>query len=275
MIFRIVKKVVVWGLIFCAAGWLLVGSELGSYIRSSARALRGGIKSSLPAEFLLKRARDLLDEVGPEMQANIRLVAQQEVEIANLKSDLSAGEKSLADQQARVQRLRAMLADEHAEYRLCGITYSREQLKEELASSFDRYREAESAIAAKRRLLSARERSLVASMQAIEKIRVQKVNLENQIIALEAQSRLIQVASNGSSVSMDTSKLAQAQRLLVDVKKQLDVSERVLAHEARFTHPIPIDTVDEKGLISAVDRHFSAAATTRPGAPVLAQAQSR
>jgi chromosome segregation ATPase len=263
MILRIVKKVVFWGVVVAVGGWLLVGSELGSYVRSSARAMRSSFKSSVPVDFQIKRARDLLDETGPEMQANIRLIAQQEVEIAQLKSDLASSDNALTDQQARVRKLREMLASGQSEYRVQGLTYSREQLKEELSRSFDRYREAEAAMAAKRRLLDGREKSLVASVQALDRVRSQQGSLENQIAALEAQNRLVQVAGSGSQVSLDTSKLAQAEKLLSDVKKQLDISERVLAYDAKFTKPIPIDTIDEKGLLSAIDNHFSAP-TTRP-----------
>lgn len=271
MIFKIVKKVVLWGVVLGVAGWLLVGSELGSYVRSSRNAMRSALKQSVPVDFHLKRARDLLDEVGPEMQSNIRLIAQQEVEIGALKKEMVDCEKGLAEQHVRVQKLRECLATSQVSFTFGQVNYSREQLKEELAHSFDRYRDAEAGLAAKRRLLDSRERALVASTQALERVRSRKSALENEIETLAAQQKLLEVASAGTQLSLDTSKLAQTEKLLADVKKELDVTERVLAHEVKFTSPIPIDVIDENALTAAVDSHF-ASATTRPAEPNAGEA---
>jgi hypothetical protein len=69
-------------------GGLLFGGDVFSYIRSSARTVRTAVKDAVPLEFELKRAKDLLDDIIPEMHANVRLIAQEEVEIANLKTDM-------------------------------------------------------------------------------------------------------------------------------------------------------------------------------------------
>jgi hypothetical protein len=81
--------------------------------------------------------------------------------------------------------------------------------------------------------------------------------LENQIETLEGQFRLVQAAAVGSKLNIDHSKLAQTQKVLADIKKQLDVAERVLAHESKFTEEIKVDTVDEKELVASVDEHFA------------------
>ena len=61
------------------AGGLLFGRDLCSYVTSSARSVRFAVKDSVPVEFQLRRARDLVDDIVPEMQANVRVIAQQEV----------------------------------------------------------------------------------------------------------------------------------------------------------------------------------------------------
>lgn len=257
MILKSLKVAVLTGAGLLLAGGLVFGTDLLSYAKSSAYSVRSAVKDSVPVEFELKRARDLLDEIVPEMHANIKLIAQQEVEIAGLKKDLAASEKSLAEEQARVQKLRESLLTSQVAFTVGGVTYNREQVKEELGRRFDRYKEAEVVLASKKRLLDNRERTLAASVQTIERTRSQKALLENQIAALESQFRLIQAASVGSSNSIDHSKLAQTEKLISQVKKQLDVAERVLAHEAKFIQPMNIDVVDEKHLLAEVEEHFS------------------
>lgn len=238
------------------AGGLVLGSDLGSYIHSSYHEMRTAVKDNIPIEFELRRARDLLDGVGPELHRNIRLVAEQEVEIANLKGDLAQGQQNLVDEKHRVEKLRNCLATSETSYTFGDLSYSRAQLAQELSRQFAHYREAETAIATKHQLLDSRQRSLAAAMEAMETAKTQKALLETQIDELESHYRLVQAASTGTDVRIDHSRLAQAQKVVGDIRKQLAVAEHVLAHEAKFTHEMPIDTVDEKDLLTQVDEHF-------------------
>src|SRR5947209_12330019 len=94
------------------AGGLIFGRDLASYVSSSARSMQSSVKDSVPMEFQLRRARDLLDDVIPEMHANVRLVAQQEVEIDALREDIDQSGKSIQDQVAQIQQLRDARSEE-------------------------------------------------------------------------------------------------------------------------------------------------------------------
>jgi hypothetical protein len=50
-----------------------------------------------------------------------------------------------------------------------------------------------------------------------------------------------------------------------DIRKHLEVAERILAHEAKFTPEIPAmaDAIDEKDLVGQVDAHLGGA-SARP-----------
>ena len=61
---------------------------------------------------------------------------------------------------------------------------------------------------------------------------------------------------------MDNSKLAQTEKLLGQIKKRLDVAERVLAHESKFVQTIPVDMVSPDQLITQVDEYFQQDNTT-------------
>src|SRR5690349_14777317 len=81
MVFRLIK----YGVLTLAAGALVVsllfGGEALSYVRTSGKSMRQSLNDRIPVEFQLRRARDLLGDILPEMQANVRVIAQQEVEI--------------------------------------------------------------------------------------------------------------------------------------------------------------------------------------------------
>jgi hypothetical protein len=257
MICKAIKTVVMVGLGVGLVGGLLFGREAVSYFRSAVGSVRDVAKDNVPIEFELRRARDLLNDIIPEMQANIRVIAQQEVEISNLKTDLTQSKKALSDEQCKIQKLREVLLTQQTSYSINGLNYSRTSVTDELSRRFDRYKEAEVILAGKQRLLENREKSLQAGISMLEKTRSQKMLLENQIETLEGQFRLVQAAAVGSKLHVDHSKLAQTQKVLSDIKKQLDVAERVLAHESKFAEEIKVDNVDEKELVASVDDHFA------------------
>ncbi|HEV8606927.1 MAG TPA: hypothetical protein VGQ99_16405 [Tepidisphaeraceae bacterium] len=267
MICKSIKTIVLAGLGVALVGGLLFGRDAVSYFRSAVGSVRDVAKDNVPIEFELRRARDLLNDIIPEMQANIRVIAQQEVEISNLRTDIAQTRKGLADEQAKVQKLREVLLTQQTNYSINGLNYSRRAVTDELSRRFDRFKEAEVILSGKQRLLENREKSLLAGIAMLEKTRSQKALLENQVESLEGQFRLVQAAAVGSKLHIDHSKLAQTQKVLADIKKQLDVAERVLAHESRFTEEIKVDTVDEKELVASVDDHFGAAKSSDNAAP--------
>jgi len=270
MIMKTAKIAAVAAAAVCLIGGLLFGTDLLSYMTSSARSVRTAVKDAVPIEFELRRARDLLDDIIPEMQANVRLIAQEEVEVAGIKRDIEQHTKAVAQERQAVAKLREALATDQVKYTFASQEYTRQQVKEELARRFDRFKEAEVIMASKQRLLAAREKSLNAAMEVLERTRSQKARLEDQIASLEAQHRLVKAASVGSRVQVDNSKLAQTEKLISDIKKRLDVAEKVLAHEAQFVEAIPVDTIDEKDLLAQVDGHLAG----RSGAHPTPQEQS-
>ena len=240
------------------AGGLIFGKDVVSYVRSSAKSVRTVVKDSVPIEFELRRARDLLEDIIPEMHANVRLIAQEEVEVAGLKVDIARGETSIEEEKVRVTKLRDALEKPQAQYCFGSRVYPRSYVKEDLARRFERFKESELVLASKRRLLASRENSLTSAMELLDRTRSRKRILEDKIESLASQHRLVKAAAIGSQIQVDNSKLAQTEKLIGRIKKRLDVAERILAHETQFVQVIPVDAVPEEDLLMQVDDYFEA-----------------
>lgn len=256
MIFKSLKVAVVGGLSLLVLGGFVFGREMVSYVSTSANSVRVAVKDNVPIEFELQRARNMLEQIIPEMHASIRTIAQEEVELKGLKADIEEAEQSVAEERTRLSRLRDHLDVDEASYRIGGRNYTRDQVRREVANRLDRLREAEAVLASKRRLLDAREQSLATAIETLESTRGRKAILEQQVAALESQHRLVQSASQGSGVEIDHTKLAQTERLIGDVKRRLDVAERVLAREATFVQSMEIDPIEERDLLADVDAYL-------------------
>jgi chromosome segregation ATPase len=237
-------------------GGLLFGRDAISYARSVAKSFRTAVKDTVPIEFELKRASDMLDEVIPEMHANIRQIAQEEVEMAALKGEIAKSQTSLEDERAKIKTLRTSLETPQVSYAFAGRHYTRDEVKTDLAARFERIKESELVLTSKERLMTSREKSLQAAMQMLEKTKTQKRLLEDKVQTLTSQYRLVKAAATGSRIQIDNSKLSQTEKLIGEIQKRLDVAERVLAHESTFVESIPVDTVVESDLVAQVDEYL-------------------
>lgn len=239
-------------------GTLVFGKDVIGYVRSSVKWTQESVKNSVPIEFELRRARDMIEEILPEIHANIRMIAQEEVEIASLTKETADSEKAFAEEKSRIGKLRNALKDEKQRYTINSRQYSRTQLTEELIHRFDRFKEAELILESKKRLLATRERSLDSAMELLEKTKSQKSLLAAKIEGLESKHRLIKASAIGTGVTIDSSKVAQTEKLIRNIKKRLDVAERVLSHESKFVQTIDVEEISEQELVEQIDDYFSA-----------------
>jgi chromosome segregation ATPase len=237
-------------------GGMLFGSDLTSYVGSSFHSVSLAVKENVPVEFQIRRARDLLDATGPEMQKNIRLIAEEEVDIASLHGDITQANQSLAAEKVRLQMLRDDLGAGQANFTIGDFSYTRPQLIEELAQRFTSFKEATNALQQKQQLLENREKALAAANQAMQVASDQRAGLQSEIDGLEAHYRLIQATAVGTDVQVDNTKLAQAEKVVDDVRRQLSISEHMLAEEAKFAHVAPDDVTNEKDLLTQVDAYL-------------------
>ena len=258
---KAIKYGVIALVILVAGSWLVLGKDAWCYARTKISSWRQDVRDSVPIETELQMARDLLDEIVPQMHANIRIIAKEEVELANLNSDISRSQDALDVQQAQITKLTELMSGEQVYFSFGDRQYSRNEIKGDLSNRFERYKEAQLIFESKKRLALTRETSLRAAIDMLDQARNQKILLEQKISALDSQNRLLIAASANSGVNLDNSALARTDKMISRIKKRLDVAERVLAHEGRFVETIDIDVVDESDLLSEIHDFFSPADT--------------
>lgn len=256
-----VKRGVLVAVGAAVVGGLVFGTDAISYLTTGAGWAKSKVKNSVPIEMELQRAHTLLEEIIPEIHRNIQLVAQEEVEIAALKADMERSQKAFTEEEARIKALRNCLNTQQVMYTISGRQFTRDQVKEDLGWRFERFKEAEIVMANKKEMLRTRENTLGASMQMLERTKTQKHILASKIQSLESKHRLIKATTIGTGVKIDNSKIAQTEKLIGDIKKRLDVAERVLAHESHFVPTIPVEAVPETDLLLQIDEHFNDAGT--------------
>ena len=258
MIRKGIKSVAMVTLGTLALGTFVFGTDVFSYVATSCNSVRSTVKDTVPVEFELQRARDMIEQILPELQANIRMIAQEEVEIASLENQIENSSKDLVAQQQSIRQLRNRLDTSLVSFDIGPASYSRDQLTEKLAHRYNRFKESKAALAGKQKVLESRRRSLAAAETMLDRAREQKVELEQKIEGLVAQHRLIKSSEVAVDLQVDGRRITKADKLINDIQKRLDVAQRVIARQSDFFEAdSELTFVDEESLLAEIDADMS------------------
>ncbi len=248
------------------AGVVLLGTNFSSYLRTTTRAAQEAVQNSVPVEFELRRASDMIEAILPDLQTQVRMIAQEEVEIAALETDIADSQKRLTSEKNTLSSLRGKMDVVQVSYRVRGRQVGRQELTDQLHQRFERFKQGELALASKHRLLEKRHDGLHAALTKLDKMRNRKSELEQKVEALAAQHRLVQASRIETGTLIDGSQLSEADQLLQQIETRLAVAQRVLTYEEDlFTTSATEAMVNEEQLLSAVDDYFSDAKASNDG----------
>ena len=260
MVMKLVKFSATLVLGFAVLGGLLFGRQVTSYVSTSTQCVRESVKQSVPMEFELRRARDLVNQIVPELRSNIRTIAREEIEVERLEREVAKADSDLLKRRETVAALKGNFEVVQVSYIVNGHNVSRQQLAERLASQFEQYKRAKSIVASKRQLLDTRRKSLQSAQLILERTSTKKADLEQQIEGLVAQHRLMKAQATQSGFEVDDSQLAKAEKLMSDLSTRLETARRVLEHEADFLTdgdiPVHVELQDESDLLSEIEEHL-------------------
>ncbi|MEX0701008.1 MAG: hypothetical protein WD069_02830 [Planctomycetales bacterium] len=240
-------------------GALIFGRDVFSYARTAGKSMRQAVKSEVPLEFEVERARELVEKIVPDIRHCMHVIAEQQVDVEHITADIARRETSLTDQERVILSLRSDLDEGDKSFVYAGRQYTPEEVRRDLATRFERFKIARDTIDRDRKVLDARQQALVANQQKLDGMLAAKQDLEVQVEQLEARLKTVQAAQTVSTLEIDDSQLARAKSLIRELNKQLDVKEKLLDSEGKFTGLIPVDAesvVTPQELGRDIDTYF-------------------
>lgn len=241
-------------------GAFVLGHEAISYVRTGCQNMRNAVKAEVPIEFEIERARTLVEGLVPDIRQCMHVVAEQQVDIERLHEQLIAKESDLSKQKQAIMALRTDLASGKGAYVYARFSYTADDVRRDLSSRFERFKAAEEVLAADRKILSAREQTLVANREKLDSMMQAKKDLEVKLEQLMARIHTVKAAETVSKLAIDDSNLSHARKLIADLNKQLDVKQRMLDVEGKFVGLIPIEMIAPPvavDLDKQIDAYFS------------------
>jgi len=229
---------------------LVFGREGFSHVKTSLGWVRQSVRESVPVEFEISRARQMIKDLVPEIHRNMHLIAKEEVDVKHLRDQLFDAEKQLAKNRSDIERLTSDLKDGDKHYVYCGKTYTSKQVENDLTRRFDQYKVKEATLSKLTQVLGARERGLDAGREKLKAMQAAKSQLEVDVANLDARLEMVKVAQSTSEFNFDDSRLSRTKDLIKDIGCRIDVAEKLVHAETTVPGQIALDDERAHGSIT-------------------------
>lgn len=248
------KKTVLLG----SAAVLLLGLLIGrSHVLTTVGMVKQSVKDAVPVQFEIKRARQMIKELQPEIERNMHLIAREETEVAKLERQVSQAEQQLAQDRDSILRLKNDLDSGSEVFVYAGRNYTPKQVKTDLQNRFDQFRTQENTTGALKKILLARQKSLQAAREKLEGMLATKRQLEVDVENHEARLKMVEVAQTTSDFNFDDSQLSRTKELIQEIGDRIEVAERLLNVDTRFQDRIPVEQSDvERDITEEIADYF-------------------
>jgi len=250
------RKLIVGSMLGVGIALLLFGTSAISYVRTSAGYVSEAVQESVPIEFQIDRARGMLKDLIPEVRKNMMVIAKEEVEVKRLEEQIEQTQNRLAKEKEQLLRLQADLSSGGTVFRYAGRSYTADQVKQDLASRFERYKTGEATLASLQQMHAARMKSLEAARQKLEGMLAAKRQLAVEVENLEARLQMLNAAKTTSAYQFDDSQLGRVKELVANLRTRLDVAERLLAAENTYNGEIQLDSPAPENIVDEVAEYF-------------------
>jgi chromosome segregation ATPase len=239
-----VKKGIMLGTAAALLLGLVFGREGFSHVKTSLGWVRQSVRESVPVDYEIGRARQMIKDLDPEIHRNMHLIAKEEVEVKNLREQLAEADKQLAKNKSDIERLSHDLKSGDRHFVYAGKSYSSKQVENDLTRRFEQFKVKEATLGKLTQVLAARDRGLEAGREKLKAMQAAKGQLEVDVANLEARLEMVKVAQSTSEFNFDDSRLARTKDLVRDIGCRIDVAEKLV--QAETTYPGQISLDDEK-----------------------------
>ncbi|MEM8865166.1 MAG: hypothetical protein AAGF31_06415 [Planctomycetota bacterium] len=251
-----IKKTLITTLSVTLAAGLLFGSNALSYLKTACGRVSQAAEDSVPVEFQIDRARQMVADLAPEVRNSMHVIAKEEIALQNLNEQITKAEAKTEKSRDEILRLQSDLSDGRQVFRYAGHSYSRDEVTEDLSRRFNRFKVTDETLAHLKSMRDARAKNLDAARQKLTAMVSAQKKLETDITNLEAKRKLVEVAQASSDVIFDDSQLARAKELITDIRTKLDVAAKLASADVDVHAEIPLDAAQSEDVTEQVAAYF-------------------
>ena len=253
---KMLKKILIGTAVAAGGAGLLMGTSAISYMRMGVASVQEGIRDSIPIEVEIKRAREMIHDLKPEIASNLRVIAREEVEVARLSTEVDNKHKGLAKARKDIIRLKDDLQTGDSHFVYAKRSYTADEVKEDLSGRFKQFQTQEQTVAKMEKILEARQKNLDAARQKLDSMLAAKRQLEVEVENLQARLTMVEVAETSSQIAINDSQLSQTRQLLDDISSRIDVAEKLVHSEGQLDGSIDLEDEVPANLVDQITDYF-------------------
>ena len=254
------KKLLI-AVVAVAVGLAVVRStKLGSLMRVKWHDATAWCNKQIPVETEIARLRDEISRLGNDTRSHCQVIAEEMVQVDNLKREIGEGEAKLEKQKKKIAAMRDALNEGGNKLVVLGDDkYPRVRVEKQLGRDFDLYKTCEAQLAAKRKLLESRQECLAKAREQLTAMQDARRDLEVEVSRLEAEYNTLKVTQTRSKFNLDDSNLSRAKQGVAALRDRIAAETASAALQAEFAEgPITVgNTVKTKDLLKQIDEHFA------------------
>lgn len=250
------KKCLAIGTLGLVGVGAVAGTGAWSYVKTGVRSAQSSVRDSMPVDWEIKRARQMIDELEPEIQDNMLKVTRERVEVKNLAAQIEDKEKLLAESRSDIMRLRNDLESGAVKFVYQKKSYSEDQVKDELKRRFTQFVSHQATNEKLEKILAARQTNLAAATAKLDEMLSAKRDLEVRVEELEARLTLVGVAEASSYIAVDDSLLSNTRQLLDDISTRIEVKEQLVASSGALQGGIDLSDDESPELLDEIAEYF-------------------
>lgn len=257
---KLIKWTLLSAVVLGVGGYFFLGRNAFSYAETAIQDLKGSVRSNVPIDFELKRARNLIEKIDPEIEDARRDVARAEVEFEGLQDDVRRLDQAIVKNEGRVKRLREFVGASEDGAVTATVSYTSMPpvgvVRSDLARTFDLYKNQIELRESKQRLIERQAHVLEAARTKLHAVRSERQNVADLVSKLETRKRQLDaMAATARRFDIDTSALGEARELLDEIKKRLDVSQKMIQESVYYGADLQVADPG-RDVVSEVDRFF-------------------
>jgi len=259
------KMLFLTGAVLGGTGFLLFGTNLGSYLGTMATSVKESVEGQIPVDFEIKRAEKLIMQIDPQIENCKRDVARAEVELEELHASVQGLEKSVGQEEKRLKTgARLLAADGTTTVALASDVLTRRRVESDLRRTMDSYNNNLSILKTKRALIDRQTEAVGVAKQRLAAVRAEKETLADQVRALRTQQSWIEtMGASQKRFDLDDSALSQAKEALTKVQKRLDIAQKMLENDMVLQADEPLSAVEPgRDVLKEIREHFGTETAT-------------
>lgn len=236
---------------------LLFGTSVVPYAKSGWRNVQDRVQQAIPIKAQIDAAREQIRDIGPEIRDMVAKVASEKVAIGNLEKEINGLAAHIRDEETVIVNRREHLKGDLQHYVSKGRAYTNDQVRDDLQKRFDRLKSTQARLASMQQVMDARQAALDAAMAKLDETKAQRYELEVIVEELEARMRVVEVQQQANHLSLDTSQLSSARKMMNDIRARIEAAEQEASLLPKYLGEIPVETNESsEDIESQIDAYF-------------------